>query len=168
VIQGLLFPVDDAVAVDTRGAVDDDGLPVVAPPEPSCDDAAFAARVAELAAAIDAEADTVASAPDADGDEEPDATDAEWPVNVREGQGLLFVAPERFDDDWQGMPEFAQDDQRPWKTMRVHFRNEADLRAFAILVQQQLTSRTRSCWYPMAEEWHFMDKRWQAARESDA
>jgi hypothetical protein len=127
--------------MDQLGLFADDTSP---PPAPVDD--GFAARLAALAAAIDAEPDEA----------------VEWPINARTGQALLFQAEERYDEYWQGMPEFVQPDQKPWKTLHVHFKDDAALRAFAVAVGRALTVRTRSIWYPQAEEWHYMDKRWRS------
>jgi hypothetical protein len=52
---------------------------------------------------------------------------------------------------WRGMPAFEQRDLSPVKTIHVHFASEADVQAFATLVGQPLTMRTRYIWYPKAE-----------------
>jgi hypothetical protein len=49
---------------------------------------------------------------------------------------------------WKGMPEFEQEDKLGWKTIRVHFENEDDYHAFARLVNQTLTDKTKYIWYP--------------------
>jgi hypothetical protein len=61
----------------------------------------------------------------------------------REANGILDAA-----DLWKGMPEFEQQDQLGWKTIRVHFENEEDYHAFARLVNQTLTLHTKYIWYP--------------------
>lgn len=49
---------------------------------------------------------------------------------------------------WQGMPEFAQDDVTAPYSVKVHFNTLEDLQAFASLVGQNLTERTRFIYYP--------------------
>jgi hypothetical protein len=49
---------------------------------------------------------------------------------------------------WSGMPEFEQDDQKPWWTVLVHFTGPADLDAFAKAVDQLVTAQTKFIWYP--------------------
>jgi hypothetical protein len=68
-------------------------------------------------------------------------------------------------EEWVGMPEFQQDDLTAWKTVKVHFASKADIDAFAALVGQTITERTRSIWYPEAEIGHYVTKRF-AANES--
>lgn len=54
--------------------------------------------------------------------------------------------------EWEGMPEFEQDDLSPAFAVKVNFRSAEDLRAFATLLGQPLTENTRSIWYPQAEK----------------
>ncbi len=61
-------------------------------------------------------------------------------------------------EHWQGMPEFEQEDQESWKRLIVHFKNRDDYEAFARLIGQSLTEKTRSIWYPQAEIVRYMDK----------
>ncbi len=49
---------------------------------------------------------------------------------------------------WQGMPEFEQEDNPPYKKLIISFRNETDYREFAKLIDQKLTEKTKSIWYP--------------------
>jgi hypothetical protein len=55
-------------------------------------------------------------------------------------------------DDWRkywiGMPEFRQEENPAFKTIYLHFRNEEDYKAFAKLVEQNLSMNTKSIWYP--------------------
>jgi hypothetical protein len=57
---------------------------------------------------------------------------------------------------WEGLPPFAQDDLRPWRTVNVHFATEADYLAFkAGIGAEGLKAcghmNTRSFWYPPRE-----------------
>lgn len=49
---------------------------------------------------------------------------------------------------WQGMPEFVQEKQEPYSKIIFRFANEADLQEFAELIDQKLTSKTKSSWHP--------------------
>ena len=51
---------------------------------------------------------------------------------------------------WRGMPEYHQDDLRPWKSVKVHFRDPEDMERFADMIGQKLTGNTKSVWYPKA------------------
>lgn len=56
------------------------------------------------------------------------------------------------DQDWWGMPEYHQEDETPWKSLTVNFRNAEDYERFAGLLKQPLTARTRSVWFPPYEK----------------
>jgi len=49
---------------------------------------------------------------------------------------------------WKEMPEFEQEENKPFKTIYLHFRNEKDYEEFAELINQKLTDQTKSIWYP--------------------
>lgn len=69
---------------------------------------------------------------------------------------------ELFDADdplWHQMPEFKQEDQSPMFTVKIHFRNEADMDKFFELIKQRRTKR-KSYWYPTAEFRRVADKLW--------
>jgi len=52
--------------------------------------------------------------------------------------------------EWRGMPEFEQPEAGPFRTLAVHFKDQASVDAFAKLIGQNLTDRTRWVWYPEA------------------
>lgn len=52
---------------------------------------------------------------------------------------------------WQGMPEFKHEDLTACQSIHIHFKTVDDVRAFAELIKQPLTDKTRSIWYPQAE-----------------
>ena len=53
--------------------------------------------------------------------------------------------------EWEDMPEFANEDISGVRQLIVTFANNDDVRAFAELVQQNITDKTKSIWYPKAE-----------------
>lgn len=53
--------------------------------------------------------------------------------------------------DWAGMPEFDQQDETAFRTIKVHFASQADVDAFALLLGQSVTDKTRYLWYPEAQ-----------------
>ena len=55
------------------------------------------------------------------------------------------------------MPEFEQNDLTPYRTLNVHFRNEEDISAFAELLGQSITDRTKSMWYPILERNNYQE-----------
>ncbi len=56
-----------------------------------------------------------------------------------------------YDEMWQGMPEFEQGDLGPVKTLQVHFVAQSDIVAFANLIEQRITDKTKYIWYPKME-----------------
>jgi hypothetical protein len=86
------------------------------------------------------------------------------PVGTKDEEQLpLFDSPPSWADIWKAMPEYRQQDLTPWQTVYVHFRNEADRQAFADLIGQKVTDRTKFVWYPPAEIGRYADKRFRAA-----
>ena len=72
----------------------------------------------------------------------------------------LFEYAEPWQEFWQDMPEFVQEDQEPWKSVIVHFAGRADMNAFAELVEQHVGPRTQSLWFPEAEIGRYANKRY--------
>ena len=54
-------------------------------------------------------------------------------------------------EEWKGMPEFEQEDLKPYRTINLHFRNDEDVNAFAELMNQSITDKTKSMWFPILE-----------------
>ena len=69
------------------------------------------------------------------------------PYAKRGHQPALFP-----DQDWWGMPEYVQEDETPWKSLTVNFRNADDYAAFGQLLEQGITTKTRSVWFPPYEK----------------
>ena len=72
---------------------------------------------------------------------------------------------EQYDDhNWEehyvGMPEFVQKDNPPYMKIFLNFRNEEDYKEFAKMVDQNLTEKTKSIWYPKLDIDDNMLKRW--------
>jgi hypothetical protein len=63
-----------------------------------------------------------------------------------------------FDEEWEGMPEFDTDDLTPIRTIKVNFATQDDINSFAELVNQKITEKTRSIWFPEAEIKSWSDK----------
>lgn len=92
-------------------------------------------------------------------DEDKEVTQAELEAHGQ--QTLLDVAPD-WAKHWQGMPDFKHRDLTPWQSVVIHFRNLEDRQGFARLLGQTITGQTRSLWYPKAEIWRYVDKRYRA------
>jgi hypothetical protein len=61
---------------------------------------------------------------------------------------------------WVAMPEFEQNDDKPFKSIKVHFRNQEDVDLLAALVNQKITLNTRYIWYPFMPKNCFTNKRY--------
>lgn len=81
-----------------------------------------------------------------------------------DAQPRLFENDKAWVEEWKSMPSFAQRDLSPHQSICVHFESDEDRLAFAALVGQTVTSRTRSIWYPKAEIVRLIDKRFVSAQ----
>jgi hypothetical protein len=61
---------------------------------------------------------------------------------------------------WKGMPEFVQEDNPPYKRLILSFRNKEDYEEFAKLIEQKLTEKTKSIWFPKLDVDDNALKRW--------
>jgi hypothetical protein len=52
------------------------------------------------------------------------------------------------EEEWVGMPEYIQEQQRPFSQIIVRFKTEEDLNEFAAMIEQKLTPKTKSIWHP--------------------
>ena len=67
------------------------------------------------------------------------------------------------DAEWVGMPEYDNNDVTAYKTLKLHFRCEEDIKEFAKLLNQKITSNTKSLWYPELERETFTDLEYKNA-----
>lgn len=72
-----------------------------------------------------------------------------------DGSGREWLNTE---EHWQDMPEFEHDNQAPFKSIHVHFRNKEDVETFFKLVKQDFTDKTKYIWFPKAEKNVLKDK----------
>jgi hypothetical protein len=63
----------------------------------------------------------------------------------------LFETTDIYQEHWQDMPEFMQENLMPWKTVYVHFRNLEDMQDFQALIGQRFNFETKFIWYPQAK-----------------
>lgn len=84
-------------------------------------------------------------------------------MSKEESQGSLFPDMENeWEKEWHGMPEFEKNDESAFKQIIVSFRSYEDMRKFGELLNQKVTPKTKSLWYPKAEIERYMDKRWKS------
>lgn len=62
------------------------------------------------------------------------------------------------EEEWEGMPEYSHEDLSPKKSLIVHFSNDKDYSKFQELIEQKLTPKTKSIWFPKAEIETYIDK----------
>ena len=67
------------------------------------------------------------------------------------GQSPDIPDSDDWNDEGEGMPELEQEDLTPYRSLNIHFRNEEDISAFAELVAQEITDKTKSIWHPISE-----------------
>lgn len=66
----------------------------------------------------------------------------------KDPQCLLLDVQEDWRNEWQGMPSFEKSEQRPHRSLIVHFANADDVIKFATLVGCKVTGETRYLWWP--------------------
>ena len=64
------------------------------------------------------------------------------------------------DAEWQGMPEFDQEDKTAFRTIPVHFKDQEGVDEFARLIAQKITDKPRYVWFPEIEIETYADKRY--------
>ena len=84
-------------------------------------------------------------------------------MNDRKPQMSFFADAEWWKEYWRGMPEFDQKNLTPRHSIEVELKDWAAVEKFSKLVDQTITPKTRSLWYPEAEIGRFVDKRYVAA-----
>jgi len=51
-------------------------------------------------------------------------------------------------EEWEGMPEFEQEQVRPYAKIILRVGSEEDLKKLSKLLGQNFTAKTKSAWYP--------------------
>lgn len=64
---------------------------------------------------------------------------------------------------WKDMPEFVQEEQKPYRTLYVHFETEEDLQNFSSLISQKIPEKAKFIWHPKKEKeenilWRWMEE----------
>jgi hypothetical protein len=62
--------------------------------------------------------------------------------------------------EWRGMPEFNQPDNLAYKQVIISFEDDAGIEAFAKLINQNITKKTKSVWFPAREKNRVADLFW--------
>lgn len=53
-----------------------------------------------------------------------------------------------WEKEWQDMPEFVQNDEFAFRSIKIHFQNIEDIQKFAKLINQTIGPKTKYIWYP--------------------
>lgn len=82
-------------------------------------------------------------------------------MNEEKNQPMLFDdLPEPTEVEWQNMPEFVSNNLTPHHSIIVHFECREHMDEFSRTIEQKLTYRTPSVWFPKAEICRVVDKRY--------
>jgi hypothetical protein len=79
-----------------------------------------------------------------------------------EFNSLLANGVDDPDGQWEGMPEYNQRDKAAFRSIVVHFKDQEAVDAFAALIEQTITEKTRFLWYPPADIETYVDKKYAA------
>ena len=60
--------------------------------------------------------------------------------------------------EWDGMPEFVQENLSSYRKIVVHFRNQEDVKVFTDLIGQKIGKKQPSIWFPVWEPRRYADK----------
>ena len=69
---------------------------------------------------------------------------------------------ESVDVEWRGMPEYNQPNNTAFRQIVVEFDNDKEVEAFAELLEQSVTEKTKSLWYPPRDKNIVVDLFWVA------
>ena len=64
---------------------------------------------------------------------------------------LLGGSPNDPNAEWQGMPEYEQDEAGSFKRIIVHFATQSHVDEFSKLISQSITEKTKFIWHPKLE-----------------
>ncbi len=68
-----------------------------------------------------------------------------------EEQASLFEKGEGWDEEWQGMPEFIQEDLSPFASVKINFKTREDMEDFFKIIGQDMVISSRSIWHPKSK-----------------
>jgi hypothetical protein len=72
------------------------------------------------------------------------------------------IIEEDWEKEWKEMPECIMEDLTAERQIIVNFKNITDAREFGKLINQTITERTKSIWFPQVEDIKYIDKRWMS------
>jgi len=80
----------------------------------------------------------------------------EWGLDVWENQDDKNELDAEL--EWSGMPEFNNDDLSPKRQIILSFKTDEDVQLFAKLINQEITTKTKSVWFPKVNDLVQKDK----------
>jgi len=83
----------------------------------------------------------------------------EWGLDVWENQDDKNELDAEL--EWTDMPEFNQENKMPTRQLIVSFKNEDDVKSFSKLLNQQITDKTKSLWFPEVKDVKQFDKTYE-------
>jgi hypothetical protein len=75
------------------------------------------------------------------------------------GLNIDKISPQ---DEWEGMPEFENEDLTPHRQIIISFKNDDDINSFSKLIKQNITDKTKSLWFPKVENEKQFDKTYES------
>jgi hypothetical protein len=63
---------------------------------------------------------------------------------------------------WEGMPEFKQEKQKPFFKIVINVADEKSLNELSKRLDQKITPKTKSLWYPHKSHWRDIKKVWKS------
>jgi hypothetical protein len=72
---------------------------------------------------------------------------AQWEIKP-EDWGVKSVGENNPEDEWNGMPEYEGEDKSGVKDLIIHFKSIEDYINFGKLIDQKLSEKTKSIWFP--------------------
>jgi hypothetical protein len=67
---------------------------------------------------------------------------------------------------WLNMPEFNQSKIKPYAQIIIRVNSKSDLDELSKRLEQPLTSKTKSAWFPFKSHWGLEKKIWTTENES--
>ena len=65
-----------------------------------------------------------------------------------EKQPTLFDVETEWQKEWKDMPEFIMKNTEPEQKITISFKTREDVKAFSKLINQRITPKTDSLWFP--------------------
>ena len=79
-----------------------------------------------------------------------------------------FDESDEYETEWRGMPAFNQPDNSAFRQIIISFDDQAGVDKFQTMVDQHITSKTKSIWYPARPKNNVVDLFWFDEDAEDA